>query len=57
MGFLAIIGVIWFLWDVISEALEPQIPAENWRNWDLIRQDSHLSSKEFIRNLRNGKYR
>ena len=58
MNVLAIIGIIWFLYDVIKEAFEPHIPAENWRNKKLAMEDQkRLSKSEFLRNLRNGKYR
>lgn len=44
---------------IITEACAPRIPAENWANEELIRQDrmNGISEKEFSRNLANGKYR
>ena len=44
---------------MIKEATEPIIPAENWENKDLIYKDrmSGMSDKEFHRNLVNGKYK
>ena len=44
---------------IIEETFAPTIPAENWANEDLIRQDRMrgISEKEFSRNLANGKYR
>ena len=44
---------------LVKEALEPTIPAENWANKDLINKDrmNGISEKEFSKNLANGKYR
>ena len=44
---------------LIKEACTPTIPAENWANKDLIHEDTMkgISSKEFQRNLANGKYK
>lgn len=43
----------------IKEACEPTIPAENWKNKELINKDrmNGISEKEFSRNLANGKYK
>lgn len=43
----------------IKEACTLVIPAENWANKDLIHEDTMkgISSKEFQRNLANGKYK
>lgn len=43
----------------IKEACEPTIPAENWKNKELINKDrmNGISEKEFARNLANGKYK
>lgn len=43
----------------IQEKRQPYIPAENWRNSDLIYQDKvvkMIGSKQFMNNLANGKY-
>lgn len=57
MGLLIFIGVAWVIIDIIKEACEPTIPAENWKNvgktWDAF----DLDTKEFQKNLRNGKYK
>lgn len=57
MGLLIFIGVMWVIIDIIKEACEPTIPAENWKNvgktWDVF----DLDAKEFQKNLRNGKYK
>ncbi len=44
---------------LIKEACEPTIPAENWANKELIHKDrmDGISEKEFSRNLANGKYK
>lgn len=57
MGLLIFIGVMWVIIDIIKEACEPTIPAENWKNvsktWDVY----DLDAKEFQKNLRNEKYK
>ena len=60
MGLLIFIGIMWIIIDLIKEACEPTIPAENWKNSKLIHEDTfsnQISSKEFQKNLRNGKYK
>lgn len=44
---------------LIKEARQPVIPAENWANKELIHQDqmNGISEKEFSKNLANGKYK
>lgn len=46
-------------YQMIKEACEPTIPAENWANKELIHKDrmSGISEKEFSKNLANGKYK
>ena len=57
MGLLIFIGIMWIIIDIIKEASEPTIPAENWKNvgktWDVF----DIDAKEFQKNLRNGKYK
>ena len=57
MGLLIFIGIMWVIIDIITEASEPTIPADYWKNvgktWDVF----DLDAKEFQRNLRNGKYK
>lgn len=60
MGLLIFIGIMWLIIDIIKEASEPTISAENWKNSKLIHEDTfvnQISSKEFQKNLRNGKYK
>lgn len=44
---------------IIKEACEPTIPAENWGNKELIYKDrmNGISEKQFSKNLANGKYK
>ena len=44
---------------LVKDACTPVIPAENWANKDLIHEDTMkgISSKQFQRNLANGKYK
>ena len=59
MSLLGIAAIISTCVQGIKEAMTPIIPAENWANKDLIHQDTMngISSKEFQRNLANGKYK
>lgn len=60
MAGLGILGFIIFIIYVIKDATEPTIPADNWGDFDKIRHDrihNNISSKEFQKNLRNGKYK
>lgn len=45
--------------EVIKEACEPTIPAENWANKDLYHKDlmSGMDSKQLMKNVQNGKYK
>ena len=56
---LFIASLIGTVVQVIQEARQPVIPAENWANKELIYQDrlKNISEKEFSRNLANGKYK
>lgn len=44
---------------VVKEACEPTIPAENWGNKELYHKDlmSGMSGKELMKNVENGKYK
>lgn len=60
MGLLIFICAVYVIVQLIKEACEPTIPADNWRNSKLIHEDTfvnQISSKEFQKNLRNGKYK
>ena len=56
---LFIASLISTVTQLIKEACQPIIPAENWANSELIHKDkiSGISEKEFNRNLSNGKYK
>lgn len=47
----------------LYHAAEPTLPAEYHRNWRLEQQDAdkvrygEMSKREFLRNMKNGKYR
>ena len=45
--------------ELVKEAYEPTIPAENWGNKELIYKDrmNGVSEKQFYKNLANGKYK
>ena len=55
---LFIAGLIYACYQIIKEALEPVIPAENWGNKDLIHKDrmDGMSEKEILKNAEKGKY-
>ena len=59
LGGLFIASLICTVGQLIKENCEPVIPSENWANKDLIYKDkmSGISTKEFERNLHNGKYK
>lgn len=56
---LFIVSLIGTCVQIIKEACEPTIPAENWKNKELIHKDraSGISEKQFSKNLANGKYK
>lgn len=49
MGLLIFIGIMWVIIDLIKEACEPTIPAENWKNvsktWDAFDLDDIMFKK------------
>lgn len=55
---LFIASLIGGCYQVIKEAFEPKIPAENWANKDLIWKDRRngMSEKEILKNVKKGKY-
>ena len=59
LDLLFIVSLIGTVTQVIKEAYQPVIPAENWANKELINKDrvSGISEKEFSKNLANGKYK
>ena len=56
---LFIVSIITTCIQGIKEKLEPTIPAENWRNYDLYHQDmiDGVSVEQRMKNLENGKYK
>ena len=58
-GLLGLVSLIGTTAQVIKEACEPVIPAENWSNKELIYKDrmNGISDKQFSKNLANGKYK
>lgn len=60
MEFLVCIGLFLVIKEIVKEKRQPHIPAENWKNSKLIHEDTfinQISSEEFQKNLRNGKYK
>ena len=60
MGAGAIFGIIWIVYNIIKEALQPTIPAEHWKNQELMNEDilnPDVSIDELMDNLESGKYR
>ena len=60
MGLLAFIGIVWIIIDIIKEKREPTISADHW-NHAFDRDEFWVSNcqkdKDFVKNLRNGKYK
>ena len=60
MGLLIFIGITWLIIDIIKEKREPKISEENW-NHAFDRDEFGVSNcqkdKDFVKNLRNGKYK
>lgn len=60
---MGIICLIIFIVLCIKEASEPTLPADYHRNWKLEARDAdkvrygEMSKREFLRNMKNGKYR
>lgn len=56
---LFIVSIIGSCVEAVKEALEPEIPAENWANKDLYHEDTMngVPIEERMKNLRNGKYK
>lgn len=58
MGGLVLIGIIWIIVDLVKAASEPTIPSNYRNNREAYRKDLYtLDSKEFQKNLKNGKYK
>lgn len=60
MGLLIFIGIVWIIIKLIKEACEPKIPADYWKH-AFDRDEYGVSNcqkdKDFIKNLRKGKYK
>lgn len=56
---LFITSIIGSCVQVIKEAIEPEIPEENWANKELYHQDlmNGVSVEQCIKNVKNGKYK
>ena len=52
---LFIVALIGTCIQIFKECTTPKIPKENWANSDLIYKE--LADKDFMKNLRNGKYK
>ena len=59
IGLLGLVSILGTGYQLIKEACEPTIPAENWANKELYHKDlmSGMSAEERMRNVRNGKYK
>ena len=58
MAGLAIIGILWIIWDLIKAASEPTIPAGYRNNQELYHEDLwKLDGKTLEKNIKNGKYK
>ena len=60
MELLAFIGIVWIIIDIIKEKREPTISADHW-NHAFDRDEFGVSNcqkdRDFVKNLRNGKYK
>lgn len=59
MSLLGLFSIFSTAKQVIKEAFEPTIPAENWANKELYHKDlmSGMSAEERMRNVKNGRYK
>lgn len=58
-GLLGAVSLVCTCYQLIKEACEPTVPAENWANQDLYYQDmmNGVSIEQRMENVRNGKYK
>ena len=56
---LFIVSIICTLVQLLKDAFEPTIPAENWANKKLYREDimNGVSVEQRMKNLKNGRYK
>ena len=60
MGLLICIGIVWVIIDIIKEASEARISADHWNHAfdrDKYGVSNCQKDKDFVNNLRDGKYR
>ena len=58
-GLLGLVSILSTGYQLIKEACEPTIPAENWANKELYHQDlmNGVSVEQRMKNVKNGKYK
>ena len=58
-GLLGLVSMLGTGYQLIKEAIEPTIPAENWANKELYHKDimSGMSVEERMKNVKNGRYK
>lgn len=58
-GLLGLVSILGTGYQLIKEAFEPTIPAENWANKELYHQDlmNGVSIEQRMKNVKNGKYK
>lgn len=58
-GLLGLVSLVCSGYQIIKEACEPTIPAENWANKELYHQDlmNGVSVEQRMKNVKNGKYK
>ncbi len=58
-GLLGLVSILSTGYQLIKEACEPTIPAENWANKELYHQDlmNGVSAEQRMKNVKNGKYK
>ena len=60
MGLLIFIGIVWITIDIIKDKREPTISADHWNHAfdrDKYGVSNCQKDKDFVNNLRDGKYR
>ena len=58
MWLLGIVSIIYVVYQIIKEALERPIPAENWANMELFQKDisDGVPMKQCVKNAEKGRY-
>ena len=60
MGLLIFIGIMWLIIDIIKETSEPTISVDHWNHAfdrDKYGVSNWQKDNDFVKNLRNGKYK